>query len=308
MVLPSSPPPPRRAWDDPRLRFPDEATWARLSADERDEVIARILAALGEYREVMSEGVRHFRNKAGVGAELDAYFRRANRRVFIACELAAFYPGEAVIVPDVLAVLDCDPDIEPDTWVVADQKRGIDLVIEVRNMGKKHKDLVENVQDYARLRIPEYFSFDCRGGFLRGWHLAAPDADRYQPILPQKGYLRSSVLGLELAVVDRRLRFFANQALVPDARELLERLQAIADERQGALQEAELRASDAVERLSRAQVALARSVIEACRLRGIALSPEQHAQVASSLDADQLARWAERAFAATSAAELLADT
>jgi hypothetical protein len=51
-----------------------------------------------------------------------------------------------MIVPDVLAVVDCDPDIEPDSWVVQDQKRGIDLVIEVRNLGRKQKDLVENVR------------------------------------------------------------------------------------------------------------------------------------------------------------------
>ncbi|MEZ4407754.1 MAG: Uma2 family endonuclease [Polyangiales bacterium] len=215
MVPPSHPTKPPSPWDDPRLIFPDEETWAGLPPAERERVIERIVDVLEEYRAAMSEGVRHFRRKAGAGADLDAHFRRAGRGVFVACELAVFYPAEPVIVPDVLAVMDCDPDIEPESWVVQDQGRGIDVIVEVRNLGKKHKDIVDNVRDYARRRVPEYFSFHCRTGQLRGWRLTEPGARVYQPIVPQGGYLRSEVLGLELAVVDLRLRFYANQALVP---------------------------------------------------------------------------------------------
>ncbi|MBX3270585.1 MAG: Uma2 family endonuclease [Sandaracinaceae bacterium] len=324
---------PKRLWDDPRIVFPDEATWARLSPEERERVIEEILLVEHEYLEAMAEGVRHSKNKTGIGADLDGHFRRAGRPVFLATELAVLYPGEPMIVPDVLAVVDCDPDIEPDTWVVLDQGRGIDLVIEVRNLGRKHKDLVENVRDYARLGIPEYFSFDCVHGHLRGWRLGAAGGG-YQPIVPQGGYLRSVVLGLELATVGKRLRFFANASMVPDAAELVARLQGIADDRQSALEAAErereaaerereaaerereaaerereaaARARDhALEREARLRAALARTVVEACRARGLALTDAQRARVEAEADVAVLSDWASRVFDVARADELFA--
>ena len=298
MVQPSHPTKPPSPWDDPRLVFPDEEAWAALPPAERERVIERIVDVLEEYRAAMSEGVRHFRRKAGAGADLDAHFRRAGRGVFVACELAVFYPAEPVIVPDVLAVMDCDPDIEPESWVVQDQGRGVDVIVEVRNLGKKHKDIVDNVRDYARRRVPEYFSFHCRTGQLRGWRLAEPGARVYQPIVPQGGYLRSEVLGLELAVVDLRLRFYANQALVPTEGELVARLQSLTDQKQSQLDDAEKRLDDtekrlddALDRLSAAQVAMARGVLALCEARGLSLREEQHARVVSEADVAVLARW-----------------
>lgn len=304
MTAPTQPPSSRKPgpWDDPRLVFPDEKTWESLDATRRQRVIDAILGALDEYQEAMSEGVRHVRRKFGIGAELDGHFRRAGRAVFVAWELAVFYPAEPVIVPDVLAVMDCDPDIEPESWVVTDQKRGIDVIFEVRNLGNKHKDLVENVRDYARRRIPEYFSFDCRRCQLRGWRLANPGAQTYQPMVPQGGYLRSQVLGLELGVVGSRVRFFANQALVPDDAELIARLQNLADQHQNALDDSTRRLDDSTRRLddalgqlSAAQVALASGILALCELRGVSLTPDQHARVLTESDVAVLARWLSRA-------------
>ncbi len=307
-----------RVWDDPRIVFPDEETWGRLSPSERDAVVERIEAVLDEYREAMTEGVKHSKRKMGIAADLDAHFRRLGRGVLLASELGVFYPGEAVIVPDVMAVLDCDPDYEPESWIVQNEKRGVDFVVEVRNLGRKHKDVVENVRDYARVGIPEYFSFDCRRGVLRGWRLP-PGTRTYQPIVPQGGYLRSNVLGLDLAIVQLRLRFFVNQSMVPSESELVARLQSLADERQGALDEAERQRSEAerqrseaerqrsdvVDQLARMQVVTARNLLEGCRLRGIALTEEQAALVATESDVDRLTTWSERLFTAASADELL---
>ena len=318
MTAPSNPGRKQSPWDDPRLIFPDEPTWERLNPAQREAVIDRIVAALDEYQEVMSEGTRHFRRKVGIAAELDAHFRRAGRGVYVGSELAVLYPSEPVIVPDVLAVMDCDPDIEPETWVVSDQKRGIDVIIEVRNRGKRHKDLVENVADYARRRIPEYFSFDCRSCQLRGWRLATPSAQTYQPIVPQGGYLRSTVLGLELGVVGTRLRFFLNQALIPDAAELVARLQELADEQQRSFEEASRELDDTSRRLddasrklddtlgqlAAAQVAMASGVLALCDARGLTLSPEQHARVVSDGDVAALTRWLTLAATARDASEL----
>jgi Uma2 family endonuclease len=320
MVFAAQPPRPARVWDDPRIIFPDEPTWNALSPAAQEAVLERIEATLDEYREAMSEGTRHVKRKMGAALDLDAHFRRAGRRVYIGSELAVLYPGESVIVPDVLAVLDCDPDYEPERWIVPHEKRGIDLVIEVRNLGKKHKDLVENVRDYARVRIPEYFSYDCRRGLLRGWRLTEPGAQTYLPIVPQRGTLHSNVLGLDLAVVDARLRFFQSESMVPTEAELVARLQRVVDERNDALTESERQRAeserqraeserqraDVVDRLARVQTSLARTVLELCRLRGLALTEDQRARVLTETEAEALATWAERAATVDAAESLFA--
>jgi len=293
-------------WDDPRLVFPEADVWLALGDDARAAVIERILDALSEYRELMAEGVRHMRSKVGAAAELDGHFRRAGQRVFVASELPVFYPGEAVIAPDVMAVLDCDPDIEPDSWVVVDQGRGLDIVLEVRNQGKAHKDLVDAVRDYARRRIPEYFAFDCRRGHLRGWRLGSADATGYQPIVPQGGYLPSRVLGLNLAVVGTRLRFYTNGAIVPDANELIARLEAATDAQQAALDDSARKLDDALDRLGTAQTALTQGLLSLCAARGVVLSPDQQAQIVAEDDVVQLSEWLRRATVVETAERLLA--
>lgn len=295
---------PRRLWDDPRIVFPDGATWERLSPAEREEVLDRIFAVMGEYREAMSEGTRHYKNKSSIGANLDSHFRKTGRDVLIACELAVFYPSEPMIVPDIVAVLDCDPDMDVNSWIVADQKRGIDLVMEVRNLGRKHKDLVENVHDYARLGIPEYFSFDCLRGPLRGWRLSHPGAKVYQPIIPQRGYLSSQILGLDLAVVGGRLRFFANDSMVPDTAEVLARIQTIADEVTKERDEVTKERDEAAQMLSRLKAIVARNIIETCRMRGLPVDDKHHARIVSESDMDTLERWAMRVFTASSSNEI----
>ena len=120
-------------WDDPRIVAPDEAAWAALSPAEREAAVEEIVAVLDGSLHAMSEGTPHFRNKSGAAADLDGHFRRAGRRVFLACELALIYPGEPALVPDVSVVMDCDPDLDLGSWVVATRGRGIDVAIEVRN-------------------------------------------------------------------------------------------------------------------------------------------------------------------------------
>lgn len=57
MTAPSQRPTTSRVWDDPRIRFPDEATWAAMSPEAREETLERIEAVLDEHREAM-EGNR----------------------------------------------------------------------------------------------------------------------------------------------------------------------------------------------------------------------------------------------------------
>jgi hypothetical protein len=114
-----------RVWDAPRIRMPAAEVWARLDEAAQDRVMDAIEAVFDEHREAMSEGVRHSKRKTGIAGDLDAHFRRAGRGVLLASELAVLYPGEAAIVPDVLAVMDVDPDDEPERWVVTRERRGV---------------------------------------------------------------------------------------------------------------------------------------------------------------------------------------
>ena len=191
----------------------------------------------------MSEGARHSRSKFNAYRDLGDHFSRAGRSVFLATELAVLYPGQHVIVPDLLAVMDTeDPARERNSWRVIDEGRGVDLVLEFRNMGKKHKDLVENVTEYAALGISEYFSLDCVTLMLRGFRLASPSARQYTQMMRQGRVFRSAVLDLELGVSDGRLRFFKNLAEIPTSEELLGRVQRMADGFQDRAAEAERQA------------------------------------------------------------------
>lgn len=71
MTFHSQAPRPKRVWDDPRIDVPDEATWSAMSPDEREAAVERIREAFSEYAVAMSEGARHFRRKAGIGADAD---------------------------------------------------------------------------------------------------------------------------------------------------------------------------------------------------------------------------------------------
>jgi hypothetical protein len=211
------------------------------------------------------------------------------------------YPGRPTIVPDLLAVMDVeDPARERDSWRVLDEGRGVDLVLEFRNLNKKHKDLAENVKDYASLGIAEYFSLDCRSGMLRGWRLTSPSARAYTQMMPQGGVFPSAVLDLELGVSDGRLRFFKNLAEIPTSEELLGRVQRMADAYQD-------RAAEAERRNENARSGMVELLLRQLADRGLDVTEEQRSRIARCDDLSQLVRWLGRAMSATAVAEVLAD-
>lgn len=147
-----------------------------------------------------------------------------------------------MFAPDVIAVLDVDDlgDEDPrNAWVVADEGKGLDWVLEVMNLGDRRKDLVENVLDYAALGIFEYFVYDRLRGRLVGHRLPGPNATRYNLIPSRGGVLQSRVLGLDLTVMGSKLRFLSGGALVPEMQELLERANNIADHLENRAEEAD---------------------------------------------------------------------
>src|SRR5689334_12637756 len=133
-----------------------------MTLAEREALLVRILDVLSDPRAAMSEGRRHKKAKTRAIDALGLHFRSIGRAIYLAEEMAVLYPGEAVFMPDVLAVAGVvEPEDDPRmAWVVADEGKGLDLVIEVLHHGDRDKDLVDNVARYASLGIPEYFVYD----------------------------------------------------------------------------------------------------------------------------------------------------
>ena len=163
---------------------PDSETWRGMSAHQRLRFIAWVHAALEEQHDLMTEGRPHFRAKTKALDMLGRHFRRMGRKVYLASGLPVLYPGEPVVLPDLMAVLDVeDPgdDDERTAWVVQDEGKGPDLVLEVHFLGDETKDFIRNVEDYSRLGIREYFIYDRRRQSLVGYRLG-PSANRYERV------------------------------------------------------------------------------------------------------------------------------
>jgi len=211
--------------NDPRA--PSWEVWESLTPEQRREVVDQLPAEV-PLELFMPEGDSHRKAKTGSVAVLDRFFRQIGRKVYVSSELAVYYPKEPRFAPDVLAVCDVEP-IDRMKWVVADEGKGLDFVLEVHVAGDFNKDSNLNVTRYARVGIPEYFLFDGARAMLWGYRLPGRAARVYQPILPQKGCYRSEALGLELGVRQGRLRFFLEGAPMAEDSELVIDLQSLVD-------------------------------------------------------------------------------
>jgi Uma2 family endonuclease len=314
---------------DPRA--PSEDQWERMSPEERARVVAMLPSEFTLDAQPPPEGDSHSKAASGTRSTLDTFFRRIGRKIYISSNLAVYYPGERCFAPDVLAVRDVEP-LERETWVVATEGRGLDLVIEVHVSGNRRKDEIENVERYARLGILEYFIFDRRRRLLRGYRLPGHGEERearrrsYQPILPEEGRLPSEVLGLDLMLEGDRLRFFYGVAPVLEAEELIGRLGAALNEALASREEAELRAQAEAERAQaeaeRAQAeaeraaalekelaageakAKAAAVLSVLEARGLPIPDEVRERVVACGDPGELEGWLRRAVLVGSAREI----
>ncbi len=214
--------------------LPDEVTWDEMA---------------------MPEGDLHSQAKMGALQALKGYFSRQRRRVYLGTELPVYYPAERRFAPDLLAVLDAEPHPRG-KWVVLQEGKGLDWVLEVHVGGDRKKDAEYNVKRYARLGIPEYFIYDRARQRLEGYRLPSPQAGEYVAIVPEAGRYTSEVLGLELQVEEGRLRFWAGSALLLEYEELIDRMQELmaglqqrADEEARRLEEAQRRLEEETRRL-----------------------------------------------------------
>lgn len=173
--------------------------------------------------------------------------------------------------------------VSPDGYVVLGLSKGDRRTFKVWEEGGRTPDFVMEVtsnsthaDDRGRkkaiyeevLQVPDYFLFDPTEdwieGRLRGFTL---EGGRYRELAPDsRGRLVSRVLGLELGVVDGRLRFFRLGAAdpIPTRRERIARA-----ERERGLAELERERADLErERADRAEAELERLRAEVRRLRG----------------------------------------
>lgn len=248
--------------DDPRA--PPSEVWRELTPGQRDALVASLPS---EWEDASPpEGDPHWNPKVSARKTLQRYFSRIGRSVYVGSELPIYYPGERVFAPDVMAVLDV-PVHERDRWVVDAEGKGLDWVLEIFVSGSRKKDLVGNVERYARLGIADYFLFDRGRGRLHGWHLESPSDRTYVPILPQGGRYIARTLGLELGVLGDKLRFFSADAELPEVEELIDRLERAVDGLERRVEEAARRAEEEATLRARAEQRLAEALAEIERLK-----------------------------------------
>lgn len=234
---------------------PAVEAWKAMAPVDRQRFLEAVTAALTREAELSPEGRPHRRSKGRAYEVLSTWFSRMGRQVYLGSEEIVQYPSARAFCPDLFAVVDVpDPgdEAERTAWVVADEGRGIDLVLEVLYSGDRKKDLFDNVLFYAELGIPEYFVYDRRKQRLHGHRLPPGAGRRYEPIPMFGGELYSQVLGLSLTISGEKLRFRAGGAELPETIELLQRANAALDrQEQRALEEAR-RAEDEARRADEA--------------------------------------------------------
>jgi Uma2 family endonuclease len=295
-VTPSTEPP------DPVPIVPTVEAWHAMTPEQQLDFQLRVLDALSDPVAAMSEGRPHKKAKSRALDALNLHFKATGRAVYLAEEMAVLYPGEHAFTPDLLAVVDVEePEDDPRmSWVVADEGKGLSLVLEVLHKGNRNKDLVENVERYAHLGIPEYFVYDRARQQIHGFRLGAshqslPGPARYQRIVPQFGHYRSTVLDLNLAVLGGGLRFLAGEAELPGSGELIRRLQDMMETLEAKAEQAQ----------TQAEQSQARSVLTVLRARGIAVPEAERARILAETDAERLEWWLEKAATSASLAEVL---
>ena len=109
----------------------------------------------------------------------------------------------AVVAPDVFVALGV-PDRDRDTYLLWEESKGPDFVVEVTSRSTRREDQGRKREVYARLGVSEYFLYDPRAEYLnpplRGFRLRG---GVYHPVLARRSpegplALLSEVLGLEL--------------------------------------------------------------------------------------------------------------
>ncbi len=247
----SSPPPPTHA-RGPATRAPSQAVWDALSPVQRAALVDALPMSPPDAHLLVPEGDDHVDGAVGTRDTLRMLYQRSGRQMYVGAGVSVFYPEEERFAPDVIAVTDVEPH-NRSRWVVSAEGKGVDLALEVLVSGDRRKDLERNVVRYAALGITEYFVFDRRRRHLHGYRLAAPGLRTYAPVAAQVGRLSSQMLGLDLAIVGGRLRFYRDTAMVLFSDEIIHTLEESVEEMDHAREQEALLREDAERRAEGAE-------------------------------------------------------
>lgn len=145
---------------------------------------------------------------------LARYFRR-REDVYVSANMFVYYEEgnpRSVVAPDVFVVVGA-PKYDRRWYKVWEEPKGPDFVLEVTSRSTRRVDQGPKRRVYAELGVGEYWQFDPTGDYLapplQGGRLVAGRYARL-PLRPSSDgaeFGRSEVLGLDLGLVEGRLRF-----------------------------------------------------------------------------------------------------
>jgi Uma2 family endonuclease len=227
-----------------------------MSEAERERVVESLPSEFEPTESNPPEGDHHTEAVYGARTALRRFFGKMGRRVYVGTNLPVYYPGESMFSPDVIAVLDVETHPRP-SWIVSREGKGLDFAMEIIVLGHRRKDLDRNRARYAALGISEYFVFDRPRLRLYGFRLNARNGG-YEALTPVHGHWASEVLGLDLVLEGERLRFYVGDAELPEAGDLIDKLESFVDDLESRLRRAEEEARRAEEEARRADQAEAR--------------------------------------------------
>jgi Uma2 family endonuclease len=290
-------------------RAPTEEEWAALTPEQREQVIEALACSVSQEeldeREAMSESDDHYDAKDEAHKVLKKFFA-GRGQVYVGAERKVLYPGRKGFTPDIIVVCGVSPH-KRDCWMVSQEGRGVDVIIEIFWKGDWRKDFVDNVREYASLKVPEYFIYDAFRRMLTAYRLSE-DGTVYVPIKRRAARYHSEKLGLDLAVRRGKLRFFHGGEQLPTPDELISELeeiaeqeqaraeqeQALAEQEQARAEQEQARAEQEQARARRACDRLAEGVLTVARVRGLRIGEADAARVRETDDVELLSRWMTR--------------
>ena len=156
-----------------------------------------------------------------------------------------------VVSPDVFVAYGVPKETDREVWKVWVEGKAPDFILEVTSKSTRKHDERKKKAIYERVGVTEYWQFDPTGDYLDPILKGRALADgRYRELELERrdgGLCRfSEVLGLDLRLVDGRLRFFdpkrGEYLLTPEEqREVLEERDRTVDQQRRALEAAEAR-------------------------------------------------------------------
>ena len=180
---------------------------------------ARQSPAPSEYAESdgrpMAETPVHWRATVDATDPLHEFFR-ARDDVYVGSNMMMYYrEGDPTrsVAPDVWVALGVPKLPERRTWLIWQEGKGPDFVLEITSKGTRREDEGKKKKLYERLGVQEYWQFDPTGDYLeprlKGRELGSDGTYRNLVLEGRNGFLcHSSLLGLELRLEENRLVYF----------------------------------------------------------------------------------------------------